>query len=40
MVEVKISEVLQNLRQSMWDYEIVYADRSLKVEQILIKPLL
>jgi hypothetical protein len=28
------------LRQSMWDYEIVYADRSLKDEQILIKPLL
>jgi hypothetical protein len=28
------------LHQTMWDYEILYADRSSKDEQLLIRPLL
>jgi hypothetical protein len=31
---------MQNLHQSTWDHGIVYTDRSLKDEQLLITPLL
>jgi hypothetical protein len=29
---------MQNLRQSTWDYEVLYTDRSSKDEQLLIRP--
>jgi hypothetical protein len=31
---------MQNLRQAMWDNEIMHADRYSKDEQLLIKPFL
>jgi hypothetical protein len=31
---------MQNLHQSTWDHKIVYADRSLENEQLLMRPLL
>jgi hypothetical protein len=40
MVDVKTSEVDENLHQSTWDHEILHADRSSKDEQLLIRPFL
>jgi hypothetical protein len=31
---------MQNLRPSTWDHGILYADRSLKDKQLLVRPLL
>jgi hypothetical protein len=40
MVDVKISEVDAIFHQSVWDQEILYADRSSEDEQLLTRPLL
>jgi hypothetical protein len=36
MVDVKTSEMEQNLHQSTWDHEILYTDRSSKDEQLSV----
>jgi hypothetical protein len=36
----KLLRWMQNLHQSTWDHEILYTDRSLKDEQLLIRPFL
>jgi hypothetical protein len=37
---LKLLRWMQNLHQSTWDHEILYADRSSKDEQLLIRPFL
>jgi hypothetical protein len=37
---LKLLRWIQNLQQSTWDHKILYADRSLEDEQLLIRPLL
>jgi hypothetical protein len=36
----KLFRWMQNLHQSTWDHNILYADRWLEDEQLLIRPLL
>jgi hypothetical protein len=36
----KLLKWMQNLHHSTWDHKILYADRSLEDEQLLIRPLL
>jgi hypothetical protein len=37
---LKLLRWMQNLHQSTWDHAILYADRSLEDEQLLVRPLL